>query len=139
MKMRKDFRLLGAIMLAMFWLVQPIGMTSPAQGGGFADRLNHRPYDDKLMRLAEVLGAVHYLRELCGAGEKQTWRKLMSALVDSEGTTAKRRSMLVQRFNRGYRGYQRTYHSCTRPATLAVARFLKEGQELSRKIVQAAQ
>ncbi len=26
-----------------------------------------RPYDDKLMRLSEILGAVHYLRELCGA------------------------------------------------------------------------
>jgi len=24
-----------------------------------------RPYDGKLMRLAEILGAIHYLRELC--------------------------------------------------------------------------
>ena len=26
-----------------------------------------RPYDNKLLRLSEILGAVHYLRELCGA------------------------------------------------------------------------
>ena len=33
-----------------------------------------RPYDDKLLRLSEILGAIHYLRELCGAREGQTWR-----------------------------------------------------------------
>ena len=32
---------------------------------------DNRPYDSKLMRLAEILGAVHYLRELCGAQEGQ--------------------------------------------------------------------
>ena len=36
-----------------------------------------RPYDNKLMRLAEILGAVHYLRELCGAQEGQVWRDQM--------------------------------------------------------------
>jgi uncharacterized protein (TIGR02301 family) len=33
-----------------------------------------RPYDEKLLRLSEILGAVHYLRELCGANEGQSWR-----------------------------------------------------------------
>ena len=28
-----------------------------------------KPYDDQLMRLAEILGAVHYLRELCSAND----------------------------------------------------------------------
>ncbi|MFN3869589.1 MAG: TIGR02301 family protein, partial [Hyphomicrobiaceae bacterium] len=47
-----------------------------------------RPYDTKLLRLAELLGAVHYLRELCGANEGQFWRDTMTELMKSEGTTA---------------------------------------------------
>ncbi len=102
----------------------------------FDDSKEHRPYDDKLMRLAEILGATHYLRELCNANEGQRWRQQMNALIDAEGTSAKRRSRLVRKFNRGYRGYQRTYHTCTRPATLAINRFLKEGITLSQAIIQ---
>ena len=62
----------------------------------------------------------------------------MDALIDAEGTSAKRRARLVRRFNRGYRGYQRTYHTCTRPATLAITRFLKEGINLSETIIKTA-
>ena len=38
-----------------------------------------KPYDDRLFRLSEILGAVHYLRELCGAEEGQQWRERMAA------------------------------------------------------------
>ena len=51
-----------------------------------------RPYDNKLMRLAEILGAVHYLRELCGAQEGQVWRDQMKEILRNEGTTAVRRA-----------------------------------------------
>ena len=30
-----------------------------------------KPYDEKLVRLSEILGAVHYLRELCGSNDGQ--------------------------------------------------------------------
>ena len=115
--------------------------TTPTQArkrGGFNDNQEHRPYDTKLMRLAEILGATHYLRELCHAEEGQIWRQQMDALIDAEGTSAKRRSRLVRKFNHGYRGYQRTYHSCTKPATLAIDRFLKEGINLSQAIIRTA-
>lgn len=102
----------------------------------YMDSQEQRPYDDKLFRLAEILGAIHYLRELCQAAEGQMWREQMTALIDAEGTSAKRRARLVRSFNRGYRGYQRTYRSCTRPATLAIERFLTEGQNLSKTIVR---
>ena len=59
-----------------------------------------RPYDNKLMRLAEILGAVHYLRELCGAQEGQLWRDQMKEILKNEGTTAVRRAKLVNSFNR---------------------------------------
>lgn len=132
-------KLLPLLMLAA--LVPPMFATAPAQAqrvDDFVDSQEQRPYDDKLFRLAEILGAIHYLRELCQAEEGQIWRDQMTALIDTEGTTAKRRSRLVRSFNRGYRGYQRTYRTCTRPATLAIERFMVEGQNLSKTIIRTA-
>ncbi len=51
-----------------------------------------KPYDDRLLRLSEILGAVHYLRELCGANEGQYWRDRMRDLMDAEGSSALRRA-----------------------------------------------
>lgn len=97
-----------------------------------------RPYDNKLMRLAEILGAVHYLRELCGADEGQMWRDQMEEILKNEGTTAVRRAKLVNKFNDGYRGYRRTYRTCTQSATLATKRFSKEGAQIAASLAQTS-
>ncbi len=94
-----------------------------------------RPYDNKLLRLSEILGAIHYLRELCGANEGQLWREQMQTIVNSEGSTAIRRAKLVNEFNRGYRGYRRTYRSCTKSAKTAIERFLEEGEQISKAML----
>ncbi|MGH6824284.1 TIGR02301 family protein [Methyloceanibacter sp.] len=95
-----------------------------------------RPYDAKLLRLAEILGAVHYLRELCGAQEGQLWRDQMKDIVRNEGSTAVRRAKLVNSFNDGYRGYRRTYRACTSSATLAVTRFSVEGAQIAAALAK---
>jgi uncharacterized protein (TIGR02301 family) len=95
-----------------------------------------RPYDVKLLRLAEILGAVHYLRELCGAQEGQLWRDQMKEILKNEGSTAVRRAKLVNSFNDGYRGYRRTYRSCTSSATLAITRFSTEGSQIAVALAQ---
>ncbi|MHA1517991.1 MAG: TIGR02301 family protein [Alphaproteobacteria bacterium] len=97
-----------------------------------------RPYDNKLMKLAEILGAVHYLRELCGADEGQLWRDQMKAILKNEGTTAVRRAKLVKSFNDGYRGYRRTYRTCTQSATLATKRFSAEGAQIAASLAQTS-
>lgn len=97
-----------------------------------------RPYDSKLMRLAEILGAVHYLRELCGAQEGQVWRDQMKELLRNEGTTAVRRAKLVNSFNDGYRGYRRTYRTCTQSATVATTRFSSEGATIAASLAQGS-
>lgn len=97
-----------------------------------------RPYDNKLTRLAEILGAVHYLRELCGADEGQLWREQMKEILKNEGTTAVRRAKLVKSFNDGYRGYRRTYRSCTESATLATKRFSAEGAQIASALAQTS-
>ena len=97
-----------------------------------------RPYDERLMRLSEILGAVHYLRELCGANDGQIWRDRMQELMDTEGSSALRRARLTRSFNNGYRSYSRTYSACSSSAQTAINRFLTEGAEISDNLVKTA-
>jgi uncharacterized protein (TIGR02301 family) len=97
-----------------------------------------RPYDDKLLRLSEILGAVHYLRELCGANDGQLWRDRMRELMDTEGSSALRRAKLTRSFNNGYRSYSRTYSSCSSTAKVAIDRFLAEGADIADNLAKTA-
>jgi uncharacterized protein (TIGR02301 family) len=109
--------------------------TCAAQAAAPADP-DARPYDGQIYRLAEILGAVHYLRELCDAEEGQSWREQMRQLVSAEGTSALRRAKLVDSFNKGYRGYARTYRTCTPPALSAINRFMQQGAEITDALVE---
>lgn len=92
------------------------------------------PYDKEMHRLAEILGAVHYLRQLCGADEGQTWRSMMQQLIDAENPSPDRRSKLVDSFNRGYRGFEQTYHSCTETAVWVIDNYMAEGADIAQRI-----
>jgi uncharacterized protein (TIGR02301 family) len=91
-------------------------------------------FDGDLMRLTEILGALQYLRTLCGAKEGQKWRNEMQALLDAEAQSGDRRNRLMGSFNRGYRGFQQTYRTCTPAAGVVVRRYLEEGAKISREI-----
>lgn len=92
------------------------------------------PYEKEMQRLAEILGAVHYLRQLCGADEGQTWRSMMQQLIDAETPTAERRARLVDSFNRGYRGFEQSYRTCTRTATWVIENYMEEGADIAQRI-----
>lgn len=83
------------------------------------------------MRLAEILGAVHYLRALCGADEGQMWRLQMEALIEAEEPGRQWHTQLTEDFNRGYRNFERSYRQCTPSAVLATRRYMNEGAELA--------
>lgn len=97
-----------------------------------------RPYDQKLMRLAELLGAIHYLRALCGSDDGQKWRDATSELIRSEGTSAIRKATIARRFNRGYRSYSRTYRRCTGSAKATISRFIVEAVTISDELLKLA-
>lgn len=101
-----------------------------------AHAVDNKPYDDRLFRLTEILGAIHYLRELCSANDGQQWRDRMKELMDAEGSSALRRARLTRSFNQGYRSYSRTYTTCTPSAQTAIARFLTEGSQISDALVK---
>lgn len=92
------------------------------------------PFDADLQRLAEILGALHYLRGICQANDGDKWRLKMQALVEAETPSGDRRSRMIASFNRGYNGFQQTYRSCTPAADTAIRRFLAEGTKISRDL-----
>ncbi len=92
------------------------------------------PFDGDLQRLSEIFGALHYLRAICGSNEGQKWRNEMQALIDAETPSGERRARIIASFNRGYRGFQQTYRTCTPAADFAIRRYLQEGAKISREI-----
>ena len=85
------------------------------------------PYDHDLQRLSEILGALHFLRGICGSNEGQKWRNEAQALIDAEAPNGERHDRMVASFNRGYR-------SCTPAADFAIRRYLEEGAKIARDI-----
>jgi uncharacterized protein (TIGR02301 family) len=107
-----------------------LALTTSARAQGEAPA----PFDGDLARLGEILGALHYLRAVCGANEGAKWRNEMQALIDAEAPSGERRRKIVASFNRGYRGFQQTYRTCTPAADLAIRRYLDEGSKIARDI-----
>ncbi len=89
------------------------------------------PYDAQMQRLAEILGGLSYLRDLCGDGDGADWRAKMAKLRDSDTPSGARRAKLTAAFNRGFSGYELTYHSCTPNAKLVIARYLEEAHQVA--------
>ncbi|GJD49647.1 hypothetical protein OPKNFCMD_2380 [Methylobacterium crusticola] len=89
------------------------------------------PYDRDLLRLSEIIGALSFLRNLCGSPDAAEWPSRMRALLDAEGTTPGRRDRIAGAYNRGYRGYAVSYRVCTPSAGEAASRFIAEGERLS--------
>jgi len=92
------------------------------------------PYDHDLQRLSEILGALHFLRGICGSNEGQKWRSEAQALIEAEAANGERREQMIASFNRGYRAFQQSYRTCTPAADFAVRRYLQEGAKIAREI-----
>lgn len=97
---------------------------------------DQKPYDERLLRLSEILGSVHYLRELCGGADGQTWRDRMQDIINAEGSSALRRVKFARSFNQGYRSYNRTYNACTPSAEAAIAKFMAEAVQIAETLVK---
>ena len=93
------------------------------------------PYEPQLLRLSEILGAVHYLTQICPKDAKTAWREQMNLLIEAEEPSAERRRNLVDRFNRGYHGFSDVYRRCTPSAELAIERYMREGAGIAQSIV----
>ena len=91
-------------------------------------------YEGQLMRLAEILGALHYLRNLCGSEEGQLWRDEMQNLIAAEKPSQQSQAQMVAAFNRGFRGYAEIHRECNEPAIEAANQFLAQGTRIAAEI-----
>lgn len=107
-------------------LIVPLAATRPAAAVD-------APYEAGLMRIAEVMGSLHFLRNLCGDKGNQ-WRQTMERLLAAENPNPERRARFIASFNRGYRSFESTYTKCTASATEAIARYTIEGENLARDL-----
>jgi len=126
-------RLFPAVLLVSAGLALPAAAQAPG-GDAPAGAAVTAPYDDSLVRLSEILGAMHYLRDLCGAGEGTIWRDQMQGIIDAEQADGERLARLVEGFNRGYEGFKAVYRTCTPAATTAIERYLDEGARIARDV-----
>jgi len=92
------------------------------------------PYEPQLLRLAEMLGALAYLRDLCGAGDGDKFRAGMAGLLGAEGVSEARRDRLAGAYNRGFQDYRTTYRTCTPAANAIIARYLAETARLTADV-----
>ncbi|MDN3718420.1 TIGR02301 family protein [Roseibium salinum] len=89
------------------------------------------PYEQQLMRLSEIFGALHFLRppfaerptlRAGGTGWRTSWTR--------RPWTKNRRRRFIERFNQGYRGFSVAYRECTDAARIAMAQYLSEGETI---------
>lgn len=92
------------------------------------------PYEPQLLKLAEIIGSLAYLRTLCETREAQDWRERMGTLLDSEGRSPQRRERLAGAYNRGYRAYSATHRTCSDGTQEASARLAQEGEKLAKAL-----
>lgn len=124
-----------ATLLAAAGALAQTSTPAPAPGSPSTNTTTSPAYDAKLSRLAEVTGAVHYLRNLCQKDAKEDWRKAMSDLLAVEtANEPERQRKLTAAFNRGYRSFAAVYTECTQAAVVAEEQYRNEGATLASEI-----
>lgn len=124
--------LVGGACLATALAAFPLASAGFAQENDAPVERRSPGYEADLMRLAEVMGTLAFLRDLCGADDADEWPARMQQLLEAEGP--ERAPRLAGAYNRGFSSFALTYTRCTPAAERAIARFLAEGDALSRMI-----
>lgn len=131
---RPAFLLLSTL-VAGSALALPVPAQEPAPAPEPSATEKPAPYDDRLTRLSEVVGAVHYLRNLCHSDSEPEWRQALSDLMENETRAEpKRRARLTAAYNRGYRSFASVYTTCTAAAVRAEENYRNEGATLASEI-----
>lgn len=88
-------------------------------------------YERNLLRLSEILGAMHHLQQVCGKHDDQNWRNQMMEVMKVERVKGDKKQRLTDTFNRSYMQHQELFTSCTQAADRYIDAFVGEGTELT--------
>ncbi len=92
------------------------------------------PYERDLLRLAELMGALSYLRDLCHDGDGAGFRNEIARLIEADPRPQEAKDQLAGAFNRGFDGYRLTYRVCTANARAAIGAYLDESGRLAKDV-----
>lgn len=103
--------------------------TSPAQ-------ISTPPYESRLHRVAELVGSLHYITNLCGTAKNDQFRIRMQEFIEAETLNEPlRRKLLISKYNKGYRAFASVYTSCTDAAKLVETNYRTEGKALIEELL----
>lgn len=109
-------------------------LTSTNVRPAFAQAEKIPPYENRLLRLSEIMGSLHFLTLLCRPTEGDIWHDKMTQILKVEAKTKLRKAKLTERFNSGFGSFQATYRKCTPSAETAMVRYIAEAQVIVRNL-----
>lgn len=89
---------------------------------------------DGLVRLSEILGAVHHLREICGANEGALWRNKMIDMLNVAALDADGRQRLISHFNDAYFQALKAFPDCSASAAAKSNALFDEAHRLAARL-----
>lgn len=127
---RAPFGLMVALMLA----AAPPALSQTPPAPAMVDPLPAAAYEPQLMRLSEIMGALHHLRAVCPGGDTGQWREEMQRLLDIESQSPVRRERMTQMFNRGFTSLEQSHRTCQPTTREIIRRHVNEGHRLVREL-----
>ncbi|MDQ0391702.1 TIGR02301 family protein [Labrys monachus] len=92
------------------------------------------PYEPQLLRLSELMGALHYLRGLCGFADAPAWRDEMNALMAAQALDEAAKERFAGAFNRGFRTFSETYRTCNEAAGGIIRSYLDQSGAITKEL-----
>ncbi len=92
-------------------------------------------FNDGLTRLAEILGSVHHLRDVCGANEGSLWRNKMIDMMNVAKLSPKERKTIIAHFNNAFYEARTRFPRCTSDAAKRANSLFNEAHRLAARLV----
>jgi len=91
-------------------------------------------FQNGLMRLAEILGSIHHLRNICGANDGPLWRNKMIDMINAANLAPSARKKIITHFNDAYYSARTRYPDCTNDAARKANQLFDEGHRLAKRL-----
>ena len=100
----------------------------------------YRGRQDHLVLLAETLGELHHLRQLCHRNSRpDLWRERMKELVTLEEPVAVTRQKMIEGFNRRFKKAETDWPNCSLDASERTRSLAGEGRAIANLLADPFQ
>ena len=90
-----------------------------------------------MLRLAEIMGALHYVQGLCDPANSEFWRDRMQEMLRLEKPSLEQKNALTLQFNAGYDAASTKFSSCTDEARTLASAKATEGEAIAQSLADA--